>query len=116
MSVHCQRGLCSHNDQSVDLCEMMKSPCGSNSTKEEMLWDVPITWVEVEEGSLSTNWTESREKWREEPFPAWLSNKSMQVEVASNTLPLLNKLGSGYFRQFDRILKITLMHTFAFPG
>ena len=66
--------------------------------------------------NLDHSWTESMEKWREEPFPTWLSNKSMQVEVASNTLPLLNKLGSGYFRQFDRILKITLIHTFAFPG
>ena len=81
---------------------MMRSPCGSNSTEEEVLWDVPITWMEVEESDLSANWTEKEDQWTEETVPSWLSNKSMQVEVAPDTLPLLNKLGVGYFRQSNR--------------
>ena len=77
----------------------MKSPCGSNSTVEEVLWDVPITWMEVEEEeNMAANWTEKEEQWMEEFLPTWLSNKSMQVEVPPGTLPLLNKLGVGYYR------------------
>ena len=77
----------------------MKSPCGSNSTVEEVLWDVPITWMEVEEEeNMAANWTEKEEQWMEELLPTWLSNKSMQVEVLPGTLPLLNKLGVGYYR------------------
>ena len=105
MSVHCQLGLCSHHDQSIDLCKMMRSPCGSNRTEEEVLWDVPITWMEVEQSSLASNWTEREDQWTEEAFPTWLSNKSMQVELDPDTLPLLNKLGVGYFRQ----LKLNFM-------
>ena len=98
-SVNCQQGLCSHQDQSVDLCEVMKSPCGSNSTVEEVVWDVPITWMKVEEEeNMAANWTEKEEQWMEELIPTWLSNKSMQVEVPPGTLPLLNKLGVGYYR------------------
>ena len=82
---------------------MMRTPCGSNSTEvEEVLWDVPITWFEVEESDLSANWTEREEQWLEEEVPTWLSNKSMQVEIGQDTLPLLNKLGVGYFRQLNR--------------
>ena len=103
MSVHCQLGLCSHHDQSIDLCTMMRSPCGSNSTEEEVMWDIPITWMEMEESSLAANWTEREEQWTEESVPTWLSNKSMQVEVSPHTVPLLNKLGVGYFRQLNRI-------------
>ena len=77
----------------------MKSPCGSNSTVEEVVWDVPITWMEVEEEeNMAANWTEKEEQWMEELLPTWLSNKSMQVEVLPGTLPLLNKLGVGYYR------------------
>ena len=84
---------------------MMRSPCGSNRTEEEVLWDVPITWMEVEQSSLASNWTEREDQWTEEAFPTWLSNKSMQVELDPHTLPLLNKLGVGYFRQ----LKLNFM-------
>ena len=77
----------------------MKSPCGSNSTVEEVVWDVPITWMKVEEEeNMAANWTEKEEQWMEELLPTWLSNKSMQVEVLPGTLPLLNKLGVGYYR------------------
>ena len=77
----------------------MKSPCGSNSTVEEVVWDVPITWMKVEEEeNMAANWTEKEEQWMEEFLPTWLSNKSMQVEVPPGTLPLLNKLGVGYYR------------------
>ena len=77
----------------------MNSPCGSNSTVEEVVWDVPITWMKVEEEeNMAANWTEKEEQWMEELLPTWLSNKSMQVEVPPDTLPLLNKLGVGYYR------------------